>query len=365
MKKIIFLFLFTSMAISIKAQNYQSDNYWIRNQKDTVGFASKAEQMDSVMNRLMNRYGKYYDSLYKAQNVNKALLLRFAICPHDDYTYAGFLYNELYPHIKANTVIILGVAHKAKKFKVEQKIVFDSYKYWHAPYSDIKISGLREQIMKNLPQSDYIVHDSLQLEEHSVEAFVPFLQYYNKDVQFVSILVPHMPFNTIKTISLDLAKSIQKVLKDNKLQWGKDVAILVSTDAVHYGDEDWDGKNYAPFGCDSVGYKKAVEHEHRIMKDCLVNPDTTSAEKFVDYTIQSNDWREYKWTWCGRYSVPFGLLTAYNLNILMKESPLKLVISDYSTSIAHKPLKVDDIKMGATAPAKLHHWVGYAVAGFK
>jgi AmmeMemoRadiSam system protein B len=357
-KSIIITFIIMQSTIHSDAQS-------IRNQKDTVGFASKAYQMDSVMSRLKKRYGKYYDSLYKAQNVNKEDILRFAICPHDDYLYAGYLYNELYPHIKAKTVIILGVAHKAKKFKVEQKLVFDSYSYWHAAYSNIKISALREQIMKNLPKDDYIVHDSLQTEEHSVEAFVPFLQYYNKDVQIVSILVPHMPFGEMKTISADLAKSIQKVLTDNKLQWGKDVALLVSTDAVHYGDEDWGGSNYARFGCDTAGYKKAVELEHQIMKDCLVTPDSASAKKFVDYTVKSDDWREYKWTWCGRYSVPFGLLTAYQLQQLRGEAPLKLIISDYSTSIARKPLKVEDLNMGATAPAKLHHWVGYAVAGFK
>jgi hypothetical protein len=55
-----------------------TDAQSIRNQKDTVGFASKAYQMDSVMSRLKKRYGKYYDSLYKSQNVNKDDVLRFA-----------------------------------------------------------------------------------------------------------------------------------------------------------------------------------------------------------------------------------------------------------------------------------------------
>ena len=360
MKKIVLLFLITSVAININAQHLK-----IRNQKDTVGFASKAWQMDSVINRLMKRYGKYYDSLYKKQNVNGNEVLRFAICPHDDYAYAGFLYNELFPHIKANIVIILGVAHKAKKFGIEKKIVFDTFEQWNAAGS-IKISPLREQIMNNLPQSDYIVHDSLQIEEHSVEAFVPFLQHYiGNRVEVISILVPYMPFSTMFNISLELAESILKVMKNNSLKWGKDVALLVSTDAVHYGDEDWGGKNFAPYGCDTAGYKAAAEHEQQIIKDCLVNPDTSGAKKFFDYTVQSSNWHDYKWTWCGRYSVPFGILTAYQLQQLSGETPLKLILSDYSTSIAHKPLKVEDLNMGTTAIATIHHWVGYALAGFK
>jgi AmmeMemoRadiSam system protein B len=357
-KIILLILLLQSSFILTMAQK-------IRNQKDTVGFASKAFQMDSVMDRLMKRYGKYYDSVYKKQGILKDDILRFAVCPHDDYLYAGYLYNEIYSHIKAKTVIILGVAHKAKQFKIERKLVFDTYDKWHAAYSNVKISPLREQIMKNLPQSDYIIHDSLQLEEHSVEAFVPFLQYYNKNVEIVSILIPHMPFSDMQKYSDDLAKALNKVMKDNKLQWGKDIALIVSTDAVHYGDEDWGGKNYAPYGCDTAGYKSAVDHEHEIMKNCLQNPDTTSARKFVEYTVKDNDWHEYKWTWCGRYSVPFGLLTASKLQKISGGAPLKLAITDYSTSIAHKPLKVEDLQMGATAPANLHHWVGYAVAGFK
>ena len=337
----------------------------MRPQKDTVGYVSKAWQMDSIMNRIMRRYGKYYDNLYKAQNVNKDLSFRMAICPHDDYAYAGFLYNEVFTHLKAKTVIILGVAHKAKKFNIEEKIVFDDFKYWRGPYGQIKISSLREQLMNNLSPADYIVHDSLQIEEHSVEAFMPFLQYYQKNIEIVSILVPYMQFSTMNSISLDLARSIQKVLKADNLQWGRDVALLVSTDAVHYGDEDWGGQNYAQYGCDSAGYKNAVTHEHEIMSRCFQSADSVGAGKFVDYTVKSGNWRDYKWTWCGRYSVPFGMLTAFHLQKLAGEAPLKSVLSDYSTSIAQKQLKVDDLKMDITAKANLHHWVGYCVEGFK
>lgn len=41
------------------------------------------------------------------------------------------------------------------------------------------------------------------------------------------------------------------------LEWGRDFCIVISTDAVHYGDKEWGGKNYAPYGTDSAGYAKA------------------------------------------------------------------------------------------------------------
>ena len=148
----------------------------------------------------------------------------------------------------------------------------------------------------------------------------------------------------------------------NNLNWGSDIALVVSTDAVHYGDEDWGGNNYAPFGCDSTGNKTAQDKEHKIMQDCFTTIDTNAARKFFGYTVQDTNWHDYKWTWCGRYSVPFAMLTACKLQQLTGETKLLQFISDYSTSISKEPLKVDDLEMGATAPAKMHHWVGYCVS---
>jgi MEMO1 family protein len=352
---IIFFLLYSSVLI---AQN-------IRSQKDTIGFASKAWQMDSIIKRINASYKTYYKNLYSTQNLAKKNHFRLAICPHDDYTYAGFMYKEVFSHVKAKTIIIFGVAHKAKKYGIEQKLVFDNFEFWQAPYGKIKTSGLKKQIIQNLPQNDYIIHDSLQLEEHSVEAFLPFLQYYKKDVEIISILVPFMSFQEMNRISLDIAKALQGVIHNNNLKWGKDIEILISTDAVHYGDEDWNGKNYAPYGCDQTGYKSAVDHEYKILNDCFRVPDSLGAKRFFDYTVKSDDWHEYHWTWCGRYSVPFGILTAYRLQQLSGAKVLKKILTDYSTSISHPPLKVDDLNMGTTAPANIHHWVGYSVSGYK
>lgn len=337
----------------------------IRPQKDTIGFASKAWQTDSILQRINTNFKQHFKDIYYNQNILKNDHFRLAICPHDDYAYAGFLYTEIFSHIKANTIIIFGVAHKAKKYGIEQKLVFDNFDYWHAPYGNIKISELRQQIIHALPKEDYIVHDSLQLEEHSVEAFLPFLQYYNKEAEIIPILVPYMSFTELSRFSQDMGIALNQVVHDNHLKWGKDIAILISSDAVHYGDEEWNNKNHAPYGCDTAGYKAAIDHEYKIMNDCFMKVNPVRTKKFYDYTVQQSDWHEYKWTWCGRYSIPFGLLTAYYFQQLSGTPELITNLSDYSTSIEHQPLKVDDLKLGTTAPASLHHWVGYSVSGYK
>jgi AmmeMemoRadiSam system protein B len=333
---------------------------------DSVGFAIKAWQMDSIVKRIDRIYGTSIDSVKKLNLLKKNTAFRMAICPHDDYTYAGFLYESVLPHIKAKTVIIFGVAHKAKIFKVEGKLVFDSFNEWKEPYGNVKISSLREDIMKNLPKDDYIVHDSLQQAEHSVEALVPFLQYNNRDVQIISILIPAMDFDLMGKYSMELAKAINQVMNQNKLKWGDDLALVISNDAVHYGDKEWGGKNYATFGCDSVGYVQAVNHENEIIRNSLLPMlETKSISRFFDSTVQPGNWREYQWPWCGRYCVPFGLLTGMYLSQISGNQNLEGIKMGYSTSIARKPLPVKDLNMGKTAIATLHHWVGYAAIGYK
>jgi hypothetical protein len=81
--------------------------------------------------------------------------------------------------------------------------------------------------------------------------------------------------------------------------------------------------------------------------------------------VREDDWREYKWTWCGRYSVPFGMLAAWSLQQELGAPPLAGRILGYGTSIDTPRIAVDDLDgMGVTAPANLRHWVGYAAVGY-
>jgi hypothetical protein len=135
----------------------------------------------------------------------------------------------------------------------------------------------------------------------------------------------------------------------------------MSTDAVHYGDEDWGGSNYAQYGCDGKGYAAAKDHEMEIINTSLtgiMNPE--KARKFTQFTLKEGDYKSYKWTWCGRYSVPFGLLTIMKMQAVESGKPLQGIFSGYGTSLDEPRITVTDIGMGKTANATLHHWVGYA-----
>jgi len=334
---------------------------------DTVGFATKGWQMDSVMKRINRIQGQEKALALKEANIDDKTPWKAVICPHDDYTYVGWLYPAVLQNVKAKTIIFFGVAHKAKQFSIDNHIVFDAFDKWIEPYGPVAVSRLRNEIIDALPKNSYIIHDSLQQAEHSVEAIIPFLQYNFREIQIISILVPYMPYARMDTISTPLAEALVKVIKKHNLSWGKDVAIVISTDAVHYGDEDWGGQNYAPYGCDNDGYTKAKYLESEIINNCLTgNIRTKNIKSFIGYTLKADDYRSYKWTWCGRYSVPFGLLTAMKMQeIISKGEYLKGTLIGYSTSLGGTSLPVSDIGMGKTAIATLHHWVGYCGVGYK
>ena len=356
------LMLIIALLVSCNQRSPKSESRNVRPVVDTVGFAHLDWQMDSIVNRI----SRLQAAEFERAKVAPEIAWRVAICPHDDYSYVGWHYPAILQNIKAKTLIIFGVAHKAKQFNLADRLAFDSFTHWQGAYGDIKVSSLRDKLIEALPQEAYTIHDSMHRVEHSIESMLPFLQHYNRNVEIVPILIPYMSFETMQTIAKQLAQALSRAMDSSSLGWGSDIALLITTDAVHYGNEEWGGKNYAPFGVDSIGYSQAVEHEHEIIQNCLQGEVSSSRiQKFFEFTVSPNDYREYRWTWCGRYSVPFGLLTALNINELTGTKPLIGHVVGYSTSIDHKPIPVEDLMMGRTAIASPGHWVGYASVGYE
>jgi AmmeMemoRadiSam system protein B len=288
------------------------------------------------------------------------------IAPHDDYKYAGEVTYRALSGIHAKTVVLFGVAHKAKLFNLENRIIFGSFNHWNAPYGDIPISGLQREILKRLPADLWLVHDSMQRVEHSLEALVPFIQHQNREAEIIPIIVPYMNYARMVEISEALGAVLADLIREKKLDFGHDIAIAISNDAVHYGDEDWGGKNMAPFGSDSLGNARAGRLEREIIDSCLVGDITAGkVNRFVRYTVKEEDYHEYRWTWCGRYAVPLGLLTANTLNKKLLNQPLRGYFLNYANSIDHPFYPVEDLGMGTTAPANSRHWVGYVGMGYK
>ncbi|TSA26497.1 MAG: AmmeMemoRadiSam system protein B [Bacteroidetes bacterium] len=359
--RLAILTLFLLLVSSVVAQRAG-----IRRPVDTIGFAQYDWQMDSVMARINRQFGKQISQALSQKRISKKSIWKIAICPHDDYAYAGWMYPLVLENVKAPTVILIGVAHKARQFGIEGQMVFDSHQAWQAPYGPVRVSVLRDKITNQLPRNEYIISDSLQDVEHSLEALIPFLQYFNPRVEIIPILIPAMSMERMEGLAGSLAWAISKVMDSEDLEWMKDIAFVISNDAVHYGCENWGGYDMAPYGCGQEGYEKAVSHEKEIIDNCLTGGIVKmNIKRFQQYTVQDTNFRIYKWTWCGRFSVPFGLLTAFYLQQHTKTYPPSGTLIDYSTSIDHPILPVEDLGMGITAPANIKHWVGYAAIGYR
>lgn len=334
----------------------------VRGLVDTVGFAYTIKQIETVV--------KISESLeansLAREDINFPNAWIAGILPHDDYIYAGQVYVHIMHNFKAKRVILFGVAHKAWKWKVENQLIFDNFKYWHGLYAPVPISNLREQILNSLPEDYYIVSNEYQSEEQSLEALIPFLQYYNRNVEIVSILVPYMNWERMDSLASSLSEVIGRMIRDNKWELGKDIGFLISTDCCHYGDQDWGGKNYAPFGCDLLGYKKAIDREYDLIHNHLTGTtDPNRLNGLLYRLVDKNDIHQYKITWCGRFSVPFGVDFLHRLTQYLKIQPLNGHLLRYDTSVSIGELPIREIGLGSTAPSNLHHWVGYCAMGFR
>ncbi|MFH1754220.1 MAG: AmmeMemoRadiSam system protein B [Candidatus Latescibacterota bacterium] len=338
-----------------------------RGQMDVIGFVTNAKQMDHVLAQCDELAAPCHSALDDEHGWNGNTSFIAGVCPHDDYYYAGRLYSLLLSRIHAKRVILFGVFHKARLFDIHNRLVFDSYREWHGPYGPVAVSSLREDIIARLPQDTYIIDNDMHMVEHSLEAIVPFLQAYNRDVEIVSILVPYMQWETMARLAADLSNALAAIITDNNWKLGEDVSIISSADAIHYGDAGWGGSDFAEYGSDIAGYEMAVARDTELARLHLCG--TVAADKlkaFLYKCVDKDDVTQYHITWCGRFSIPLGLNVANRLTQTIEGRALTGTLLDYGTSVSEASLSVDGLDgLGTTAPNNLHHFVGYASIGYR
>jgi len=314
--------------------------------RDNVGFC-----WDSIQ---MNRLISFLKGVEKAPPAPANIVA--AISPHDDYLYAARVYYPLYRVLRAKEVVIFGVTHGDVRPAIGDPhniVILDDFKYWRGPFHKVSISPLRQFIKSRLDTSYFIVSNKAQTMEHSIEALVPFLQYYNRQVKITPIMVTQMTFERMDTVSEELSKIISDYMKQNHLIPGKDIAFLISSDADHYGQDF----NNSPYGEDAAAHKEATDNDKRIAGKDL--DGILSSRKILDLTS------EMKTTlWCGKYSVPFGLLTSEKIIAKYSGRYLDGKVLRYSDSYSESVLPLRDTGMGTTAPASYKHWCGWLSAAF-
>lgn len=328
----------------------------VRGQQDAVGFASRPDQMAKVWD---------WSALPPAPEALGPLPapgVPGVICPHDDYLFAGHVYRRVLPLVTARTVILVGVFHKYRRFGAHDALVFDPYRAWRSPDGPIPISPLRDELIAQLPAADVIRDAAMQDSEHSVEAIAYWLRHQDPRVEIVPILLPSASFPRFRELAGRLGGALAASLRKRGWTLGRDVAVVISSDGIHYGADF----AYTPYGQGGVeAYVKATARDRELLTGPLAGPvSPAKAEAFFDTVVDPQHPNTYRMPWCGRFSIPFGLLlldaTARDLG---QPAPIGVPIA-FGTSIGFPELPVKPLGMGATAPANLYHFVSYPGVAF-
>lgn len=327
----------------------------LRPVRDNVGFCWDYNEMKNFIS--------YLDSIYENPEFEKENLIA-AISVHDDYLYAGKVYYPLFKLINAKEVVIFGVTHGTVRKELNPPtdvLIFDEYKAWKGIYNDVKISPLRDIIKSKLNKKYFVIYNKAHEIEHSIEALIPFLQFYNPEVKITPIMVTQMSMENVEKISRDLSLIISDYIKTNKLKLGKDIFILMSNDANHYG-EDF---NNSPYGLDLSAHQKATEQDKEIINNYLVGIlNKTKIQGLASEIIPDDKNEKAIPLWCGRYPIIFGLITLMNINDHLNLGRIKGRLFNYSDTFSEKVLPFKKSSMGLTAPFSLKHWVGFFTLGF-
>lgn len=279
------------------------------------------------------------------------------ISPHDDYLYAGRVYYPLYEKLNSPEVVIFGVTHGTVRKEIgdpREIIILDSFSEWKGVGRNVRVSKLRNYIASRLDSSFFRINDKAHELEHSIEAQIPFLQYRNPEVSITPIMVTSMSFERMELLSDRLSEIISDYARENGLRIGRDIFILISSDANHYGADF----NNVPFGDDSTAHREATRRDKKIAEECLSGLiDSRKIEKF---TLEMKNV-----VWCGKYSIPLGLLTSEKVTMRLLGKILVGKILLYSDTFTEGVLPLKGTRMGITAPFSLKHWCGFLSASFR
>jgi len=343
-----------------------SEGDLVRGQLDTVGFPVTTVQAEDVHRAALTVAGASLAAQDQRLAMGPDDGFVAGVCPHDDHLYAGSVAIHLTERISAPRVILIGVFHRARDWDLSDRLVFDRFTAWHGPWAPVPVDPLREQLLAALPADAVVVDDAMHEREHSLEALVPLLQAHHRDVTTVPILVPYMGWERLSQLADLLSGAVAGAIRSNGWQLGRDLAIVISSDAVHYGP-DFD---HAPFGIDAAGYQRAVDRDRTMAERFLAGPLTAeAAHELLATLVDERDVRSYRIPWCGRFSIPFGMeLLRRTSERLGRPVPAGTVLAT-GTSISGPQLPVSQATrtagLGTTAPSNLAHWVGYVASGWR
>jgi AmmeMemoRadiSam system protein B/AmmeMemoRadiSam system protein A len=162
------------------------------------------------------------------------------ICPHAGYVFSGIVaassINQIDPDKTYDNIFIIGSSHQASFMGASIYNIGD----YITPLGKVPVNiQLANELIKSNPVFSY-VYDA-DLNEHSLEAQVPFLQYHmKKPFRIVPIVIGSQSAQTCKRI----AQALKPYFNENNL-------FVISSDFSHYPPYDY-AKTTDKATCDAI-----------------------------------------------------------------------------------------------------------------
>lgn len=328
----------------------------LRGQKDIVGFASTREQMARVWD--LSAAAPAPEPLGPRPGPGVAGI----ICPHDDYLCAGRVYRAVVPLVKARTIILVGVFHQHRRFGARDRMVFDPYRAWRAPDGEIRISALREELLGQLDPGEYtqsaVWHDS----EHSLEGVAYWLKHQDPGVEIVPVMLPAASFSRLQALAGHLGAALAVAMQRHHWRLGEDVAVVISSDGTHYGADF----QYTPYGEGGTGaFQQAMAHDRDLLQGLLAGAVSADmAREFYARMVDPADPTRYLKSWCGRFSIPFGVMLLESAARGLGLEPPRGTPIAFGASVDFPELPVRALGLGATCPINLYHFVTFPAVAY-
>ncbi len=148
------------------------------------------------------------------------------VSPHAGYPYSGPVAGATISRIKfKDTFIIMGPNHTG----IGKPLSIMTEGTWKTPLGKVEIdSELAKQILASCSplEEDNEAHQH----EHSIEVQLPFLQYFQRDIKLVPIIISHASSDTYREMGKGLAKAIKEL--------NREVVIIASSDMTHYEPQE-------------------------------------------------------------------------------------------------------------------------------
>jgi len=326
----------------------------VRPVRDDIGFCWQRPQMQRLLELLAST----------GRRASPVRGLVAGISPHDDYLYAGPVYYPLFRDLRTREAVIFGVTHGAVRKEIGDPrgiLLLDGFRSWSGLSREVGISPLRDWLKSRLRAEDYAVNNRAHALEHSIEALVPFLQFNNPEILITPIMVTAMPWERMQELSERLAEALAAYMRAKGLQPGRDIFFLISADANHYG-RDFDN---TPYGEDEQAHERGTAVD-RARAEALVSGRLDDA-KILNLTreLWGATYLDYRDSyWCGKYDIPFGLLTIGKAVKKTTGRSLHGRLLAYSDTYSSGVLPLKKAGFGITAPYSLKHWVGFFSAAF-